>query len=136
MGQKISNQTELLSIDGEEIVPVVGDKGSGLDNFVVKLSLLKSIVTRTDVGLGNVDNTSDVDKPVSTAVLALLTGKANIVHNHSITDITNLATVLTGKAQLVHTHSSSDINDFTTAVTTIVQNTTTAGDVEVGLLEW
>lgn len=136
MGQKISNQTELLDIVGDEIVPVVGDKGNGLDNFIIRLSLIKSIITASDVGLGAVDNTSDADKPVSIAVSLALNLKANTIHNHSINDITNLASILSGKAQLVHTHSVNDIPDFATAVATIVQNTTTAGDVEVGALEW
>jgi len=35
-------------------------------------------LTKTDVGLGNVDNTSDADKPVSTAQQAALNLKANI----------------------------------------------------------
>jgi len=34
-------------------------------------------VTKTDVGLGNVDNTSDIDKPISTATQAALDNKAN-----------------------------------------------------------
>lgn len=34
-------------------------------------------VTKADVGLGNVDNTSDANKPVSTAVQTALNGKAN-----------------------------------------------------------
>ena len=41
-------------------------------------------VTKTDVGLGNVDNVPDVDKPVSTATQAALDLKANkstIVNN-------------------------------------------------------
>jgi hypothetical protein len=32
-------------------------------------------VTKSDVGLGNVDNTSDVDKPISSAVSTALSGK-------------------------------------------------------------
>lgn len=34
-------------------------------------------LTKTDVGLGNVDNTSDLDKPVSTATQAALDGKVD-----------------------------------------------------------
>jgi len=39
-------------------------------------------VTKAQLGLGNVDNTADVDKPVSTAQQAALDGKAAIDHNH------------------------------------------------------
>lgn len=41
-----------------------------------------------DVGLGNVDNTSDANKPVSTATQAALDGKANSSHTHPTTDLT------------------------------------------------
>ncbi|MFC0282398.1 hypothetical protein ACFFJB_01995 [Camelimonas abortus] len=34
-------------------------------------------LTKADVGLGNVDNTSDLAKPVSSATQAALNGKAN-----------------------------------------------------------
>jgi hypothetical protein len=39
-------------------------------------------VSKTQVGLGNVDNTSDADKPVSTAQQAAFDGKADSGHNH------------------------------------------------------
>lgn len=45
--------------------------------------------TKANVGLGNVDNTSDINKPISTAVQTALNGKANTVHTHSATDITS-----------------------------------------------
>lgn len=35
------------------------------------------VITATDVGLGNVDNTSDIDKPISTAQQAALDGKVD-----------------------------------------------------------
>lgn len=44
-------------------------------------------LTKTDVGLGNVDNTSDANKPVSTATQTALNGKANSSHTHAATDI-------------------------------------------------
>lgn len=39
-------------------------------------------LTKTDVGLANVDNTSDASKPVSTATQSALDGKANTSHAH------------------------------------------------------
>jgi len=68
-------------------------------------------LVKADVGLGNVDNTSDANKPVSSAtqtalnakadsstVTSGLAGKANTVHTHVISDVTNLQTSLTAKA--------------------------------------
>lgn len=44
-------------------------------------------MTKSDVGLANVDNTSDADKPISTAVQAALTAKADNVHIHALGDL-------------------------------------------------
>ena len=38
---------------------------------------------RTNLGLGNVNNTSDADKPISTAVSAALNGKSDTGHTHN-----------------------------------------------------
>jgi hypothetical protein len=48
-------------------------------------------VTKAQVGLGSVDNTADADKPVSTAQQTALDGKAPTVHNHTASQITDLA---------------------------------------------
>lgn len=40
-------------------------------------------VTAAQVGLGNVDNTSDANKPISTATQTALNGKSNTNHNHA-----------------------------------------------------
>ena len=46
-------------------------------------------VTKAMVGLGDVDNTSDLDKPISTATQAALDGKAAAIHTHDASDITS-----------------------------------------------
>lgn len=46
--------------------------------------------TKSDVGLGNVDNTSDINKPISTAVKSALDGKANVSHGTHVTYDTNV----------------------------------------------
>lgn len=46
-------------------------------------------VTKSQVGLGNCDNTADIDKPISTAVQSALDGKANkatTISGYNITD--------------------------------------------------
>lgn len=55
-------------------------------------------VNKAQVGLSEVDNTSDADKPVSTAQQAALDLKANTVHTHAITDVTDLQSQLDSKA--------------------------------------
>lgn len=44
-------------------------------------------VTKTQVGLGNVDNTSDANKPVSTAQQTALNLKANTTHTHTAAQV-------------------------------------------------
>jgi hypothetical protein len=84
-------------------------------------------LTKSDVGLTNVDNTSDADKPISSATQTALNAKASSVHTHAIADVTNLqstldakadaaatTTALAGKAAVSHTHTASQISDSTT----------------------
>ncbi len=91
------------------------------------------VLTKSDVGLTNVDNTSDANKPVSTATATALSGKAATSHTHAITDTTGLQTALDGKqaagsyAAASHTHTASQITDFQTTVSVnsdVAANTT------------
>jgi hypothetical protein len=49
-------------------------------------------VTKSQVGLGNADNTSDASKPVSTAQQAALDLKAGVSHTHTLSQITDAGT--------------------------------------------
>jgi hypothetical protein len=78
-------------------------------------------ITKTMVGLGNVDNTADTAKPVSTAQQTALNLKANLASptftgtvvvpdgSFNIAKTTGLQTALDGKAALVHTHAAADV---------------------------
>lgn len=72
------------------------------------------VVTKSDVGLGNVDNTSDNDKPVSSATSTALSGKSDTNHLH------------TGVYQPVGTYST-DIHSNITALNA-VSGTNTGDD--------
>ena len=66
-------------------------------------------VTKAQVGLGNVDNTSDVNKPISAAVQTALDGKqagGDYATNTAL--INGLAT----KAAVSHTHTAAQVTDF------------------------
>jgi len=110
MGVKISELPIRAVIDGSEIIPVVYNE----DNYSVSLNAIKSIITKIDVGLDQVDNTSDIDKPISIAVQNALNGKADIGH----------------------THNTADINGLTSFITNLIQTTTSPSDVSVPVLEW
>lgn len=49
------------------------------------------VVSKSDIGLGSVDNTSDADKPISSAAQAALNAKANSTHAHSVSDVSDFA---------------------------------------------
>jgi hypothetical protein len=75
---------------------------------IIEVGPVRSVAGRTgavtlvkaDVGLGDVDNTPDAAKPISTATQTALNGKANTSHGHAIADVTALQTALDGKAPL------------------------------------
>lgn len=52
------------------------------------------VLTKADVGLSNVDNTSDAAKPLSTAEVTALAGKSDTGHTHTIANVTSLQTYL------------------------------------------
>lgn len=81
-------------------------------------------VTKAQVGLANVDNTSDVNKPISSATQTALNGKSDKAHKHKTADISDMPTALPadgGDADTVdgkhasnfaasnHTHTAADI---------------------------
>ena len=96
----------------------------------------KPTYTANEIGLGNVDNTADIDKPISTATQTALDGKADTGHTHKVSDITDMPAYLTqetdptvpawaktenkptytadevGAAKKNHTHNVSDITDM------------------------
>lgn len=96
----------------------------------------KPTYTANEIGLGNVDNTADADKPISTATQTALEGKADTGHTHTVSDITDMPAYLTqetdptvpawakaknkptytadevGAAKKKHTHNLSDITDM------------------------
>jgi hypothetical protein len=50
--------------------------------------VIEAALTKAAVGLGNVDNTSDANKPVSSATQTALNGKSNTGHGHTFSEIT------------------------------------------------
>lgn len=54
---------------------------------------------KADVGLGNVDNTSDAAKPISSAVSTALSGKANTGHTHVAANVLDFNTVVDSRIE-------------------------------------
>lgn len=74
-----------------------GDRGKTAYNHAQLTTGNPHNVSKSDVGLGNVDNTSDLNKPVSSAMQTALSGKANSTHSHAQSDVNGLAAALDGK---------------------------------------
>lgn len=103
---------EITSINGGEYLVV--DNGTLVGKMLI--SRIKSILTKADVGLSNSDNTSDINKPISSDTQTALNGKAATFHGHSIADVTGLDTTLALKADNGHVHAISDVTNLVDAL--------------------
>lgn len=58
-------------------------------------------LAKSDVGLSNVDNTSDVNKPVSTAQQTAINGRAPTTHTHTASQVIDFNAAADARVQLV-----------------------------------
>ena len=80
------------------------------------------VLDKTDIGLGNVDNTSDIDKPVSTAQQNAIDEVDSTITNH-ITDKNNPHNVTKTQVGLGNVDNTSDLNKpISTATQTALDN--------------
>ena len=133
MSAKISELIPLLHPTGDEVLPVVKN---GI-NYKVALKDFGSVIDRSNIGLDNVDNTRDIDKPISKDTQKALDDKADKNHTHAIADVSGLQAVLDGKAPKVHKHVVADITDFNAGVGNAVSALGISADqVTIGSLDW
>ena len=134
---RISDAPLLPDVDGTEKIPTGGRGDYAISVDQIKGHIFQD-VDKELVGLGNVDNTSDLDKPVSTAQQAALNFKADKTYVDTNLDLkadkTNVYTrsettlALSTKADLVNgvvpenqiPSSFNDVLEFTTANLPIV----------------
>ncbi len=130
----ISQLQELTAITGEELLPVVSQGKTRR----IALNKLKQIITKVDIGLGNVDNTSDLDKPVSRAQQSALNEKANRVHDHPLEDVRGLPEALALLAEKQHSHSTDDIVNLEQLVLNLIEdiNVDLTNIVRTGEMQW
>jgi hypothetical protein len=86
---KLSETIERQSIVGDENIPFFANNNNGF----FPVSAVKTYITKQDIGLGNADNTSDLDKPISLLTQAALANKANTTHSHYISEVNNFSEV-------------------------------------------
>ena len=85
-------------------------------------------VTKTHVGLGNVDNTSDADKPVSTAQQTALNGKANTSHTHNQSELITTVSNKSAGYTIVAADKNSIIRSTGSAITITIANVLAIGE--------
>lgn len=143
----VDNSDIITSVDGQiGTVDLSGNyepKNSNIQTHISSTANPHS-VTKAQVGLGNVDNTSDVNKPISTATQTALNGKVD--KNTAITGATKTKItydskgLVTGGADLlaadIPTLTASKISDFDTEVannTAVAANTAKVSNVTTNL---
>ena len=107
-GKEIYNagtlRTTNLYIDGERVIPsgvVVVEGDTDISGLLVKTANLSDVqstaTSRINLGLGNVDNTSDINKPISSNTASALAGKqATLVSGVNIKTINSNSIVGSG----------------------------------------
>lgn len=88
--------------------------------------------TPAQVSLGNVNNTSDADKPISTATAAALDGKANATHTHTTDQVTGLVGALSARVQVVQVTTGSEPRPSGSTVVMWVGGATQPASMAVG----
>jgi hypothetical protein len=109
--KKITELIELTTATENDVLPIVDLAVP--ETKKIKVSGLKNSLnlTRSDVGLSNVDNTSDVNKPISNATQTALDLKADDADLQShITDLANPHQVTKSQVGLSEVDNTSDAN--------------------------
>jgi len=74
------------------------------------------VVTPSQIWLWSVNNTSDLNKPISTATQTALDSKSNIGHTHTIAQVVDLTAELALKAPVSHSHTIGQVVSLQTSL--------------------
>ena len=102
-----------------EVNALVAAVDSDLDAHVANTSNPHS-VTKSQVGLSNVDNTSDINKPISTATQTALDLKANQSTTYTKAEVDNKDTNLQTQITTLSNTKANNLNDSGSGSTLIV----------------
>jgi len=92
-----SGNSAVLGTDGKVYVPTPTVGAQNHSELNLDDGTNPHGTTKSDVGLGNADNTSDLLKPISNATQTALNEKANTIHSHVISGVTGLQNELNAK---------------------------------------
>ena len=106
---------------------------NGSTSDIVSVSTIKTALnlSKSDVGLGNVDNTSDANKPISTATQTALDGKVDAVSGKGLST-NDFTTTLKNKLDGIASGAEVNQNAFSNVK---VGSTTVAADAKTDTLE-
>ena len=113
-------------VSGEKIGTAFGKIARAVASLIAHIANKSNphSVTKAQVGLGNADNTSDVNKPISSATQTALNGKSDKTHKHKIADISDMPTALPANGGNANTVDGKHASDF--AVVDHTHSTATA----------
>jgi hypothetical protein len=84
-------------------------------------------ITKASLGLGNVDNTSDANKPISIATAAGLATKATSVHTHVSIDVTDFAEAVDDRVAALLVQGTNITLTYNDAANTLTINAAGGG---------
>ena len=117
----LARENKAVAEDFNEIKEVVNDNDDILDAHVSDLDNPHE-TTKTQIGLGNVDNTSDADKPISNATQTALNAKqATLVSGTNIKTVNS--TSLLGSGDLAITPNATHTGEVTGATALTLDKT-------------
>lgn len=108
----VGDLDSIVSANYEELNDKISDNSTDIANHIADTNN-PHVVTKAQVGLGNADNTSDLNKPISTATQTALNGKvptSRKINNKPLTGDIELTAADVGALS-----SSTTINNLTTA---------------------
>lgn len=114
-----------ITLQGSDITTLLNNLSSSINDYDAHIASTSNPhnVTKTQVGLGNVDNTSDVNKPISIATQTALNLKYDASNPNSYETPAQLSTRDTNNRSRTNhtgTQTASTISDFTTTVRSTV----------------
>jgi hypothetical protein len=112
--EKISQLTPIVTVDNNnDVFPIV-------DTSAVETKKITPAALKTALALNNVDNTSDADKPVSTATQTALNGKqATLVSGSNIKTINNESLLGSGNITISGSGGVTTLDGLSGAITLI-----------------
>lgn len=101
-------------VSGEKIETAFGKIARAVASLIAHIANKSNphSITKAQVGLGNADNTSDVNKPISSATQTALNGKSDKAHKHKTADISDMPSALPADGGNADTVDGKHANEF------------------------